>query len=326
MPLIHRRATRRDQDPSRRARNTNRIATRSTVTLTALALVASGSISVASADPADTPSFEEQLAQVPEVTDAVPADATPVTDISADGTVTLGDPEATEISIDLPTTDGAESSDVDGRHVIENTDGSALAVNPTDEGAQVIIGIDGPESPTIYDFGLTVPEGFAPALTEDGGVDLVDADGFLAGHIETPWAVDANGQPVPTYFQVEGATVTQVVDHLGGDYAYPIVADPSLKMCDWGTAICVKFSKSETRRVNEAMLAGVSAAIGSLCGLIPMAGWGIPIRMACAGVVAAYYVALRGTFKSAKAQGRCVELKFNYIGQAFLRGWKVVSC
>lgn len=326
MPLIHRRATRLGQDASRSVRRTKRTTVRSVITLTALALVASGSISVASADPADTPSFEEQLAQVPEVTDAVPADATPVTDISADGTVTLGDPEATEISIDLPTTDAAESSDVDGRHVIENTDGSALAVNPTDEGAQVIIGIDGPESPTTYDFGLTVPEGFAPTLTEDGGVDLVDADGFLAGHIETPWAVDANGQPVPTYFQVDGATVTQVVDHLEGDYAYPIVADPSLKLCDWGTAVCVKLSKSEVRRAHDAMFVSVGAGVSTLCGIIPSAGWGIPVKAVCAAAVAAYFYALRGTFASAKKAGKCVELKFGYIGPSGLRGWKVVSC
>jgi hypothetical protein len=41
-----------------------------------------------------------------------------------------------------------------------------------------------------------------------------------------PWAWDADGRDVPTRYIVEGDTIVQEVDHAGGDYAYPIVADP----------------------------------------------------------------------------------------------------
>lgn len=43
------------------------------------------------------------------------------------------------------------------------------------------------------------------------------------------WAKDANGASVPTHYELnESNTLVQVVDHVDGDYAYPIVADPFL--------------------------------------------------------------------------------------------------
>jgi len=59
-----------------------------------------------------------------------------------------------------------------------------------------------------------------------GGVLFVDGEKVVGG-ILPPWAVDANGVAVPTHYVVEGGQVAQVVDHLGGGFAYPIVADPT---------------------------------------------------------------------------------------------------
>ncbi|MGO4300210.1 DUF4258 domain-containing protein [Leifsonia sp. RAF41] len=60
---------------------------------------------------------------------------------------------------------------------------------------------------------------------EDGGVALRDADGNLTSTIAPPWAVDATGSPVDTYFSIDGNTITQ---HLRPTSAtvYPVVADP----------------------------------------------------------------------------------------------------
>lgn len=44
--------------------------------------------------------------------------------------------------------------------------------------------------------------------------------------IDASWALDANGKPVPTHYEVNGTTLTQVVEHAAGT-AYPVVADPS---------------------------------------------------------------------------------------------------
>ncbi len=46
--------------------------------------------------------------------------------------------------------------------------------------------------------------------------------------VEAPWARDKSGRSVPTYFEISGTTLTQVVKHRGADFDYGIVADPSL--------------------------------------------------------------------------------------------------
>ena len=40
------------------------------------------------------------------------------------------------------------------------------------------------------------------------------------------WAFDAAGRPVPTWYEWDGESLTQIVEHRAGGYAYPIVADP----------------------------------------------------------------------------------------------------
>ena len=44
-----------------------------------------------------------------------------------------------------------------------------------------------------------------------------------------PWAKDANGQDVPTHYEIDGTIVTQIVEHKGDDVAYPVVADPKIR-------------------------------------------------------------------------------------------------
>lgn len=38
------------------------------------------------------------------------------------------------------------------------------------------------------------------------------------------WALDANGESVPTQYRIEGTTLVQVIDHHGA--TYPVVGDP----------------------------------------------------------------------------------------------------
>lgn len=44
--------------------------------------------------------------------------------------------------------------------------------------------------------------------------------------IAVPWAVDANGMPLQTYYSVDGTTLVQTVE-TNADTAFPVVADPS---------------------------------------------------------------------------------------------------
>jgi hypothetical protein len=60
----------------------------------------------------------------------------------------------------------------------------------------------------------------------DGGLSIWKG-GQNIGFFMLPWALDASGAEVPTYYEVDGLTLTQVVEHTEGDFEYPIAADPS---------------------------------------------------------------------------------------------------
>lgn len=63
-------------------------------------------------------------------------------------------------------------------------------------------------------------------LGESGGALFLDGDKVVGGAF-APWAVDANGAEVPTSYVIEDGVLVQVVDHVGGGFTYPIVADPT---------------------------------------------------------------------------------------------------
>lgn len=62
-------------------------------------------------------------------------------------------------------------------------------------------------------------------VMENGAVLAYTADGGLEAGLAPPWAKDASGQDVKTYFTVDGTTVTQHVEATSST-AYPVTADP----------------------------------------------------------------------------------------------------
>lgn len=265
--------------------------------------------------------LHDRLGQIALVDDAVPLAKSPTAAVE-DGRVTFG---SSAISLDLPST-GSQATKSAGRYVLPATEHASLAVAPTDSGTQILIGVESAEAPTSYAFGLGAAAGVRPELTADGGVDLIDGHGALSAQIAPPWAVDAEGRDVPTRYEVRDGAVTQVVDHRAGDFAYPIVADPKVKFCDLKTAVCVKFTKKETKKIRDAMFASVGAGVNTLCKTIPGAGAaGLLVKAVCAAAVTAYFYGLRGVFKKARKQGKCVELKFRVVAAAVVTG-KVVKC
>ncbi|MCK2035771.1 hypothetical protein KZC51_06440 [Microbacterium sp. SSW1-49] len=83
-------------------------------------------------------------------------------------------------------------------------------------------------APDSFAYPVNVPAGGSVALTESGGVRIADASGTAIGFLETPWAKDATGKDVPTYFEVAGNTVTQNVDLSDPTIQFPVVADPDM--------------------------------------------------------------------------------------------------
>ncbi|MGP9761243.1 hypothetical protein [Corynebacterium sp. AOP12-C2-36] len=92
---------------------------------------------------------------------------------------------------------------------------------------QSLILLEGPDSPREHRFDMDVPAGGQMVKNPDGSVDVLDADGNIVEHVKAPWAYDASGRPVDTYYEVDNETgeLIQVVDPQHAT-ALPILADP----------------------------------------------------------------------------------------------------
>lgn len=156
------------------------------------------------------------------------ADNTTVTLPKRGGGNLVVDGEDGKLKIDLPGK-GKGAVDNDDLTVVYDAPiaDTSVAAQPTEDGARVIISIDSPAAPERFDFPVSGDVDRLILDETDGSVFAFDADNEPVGYFETPWAVDANGTAVPTRFEVDGLTLTQVVEHRGGDFQYGIVADPA---------------------------------------------------------------------------------------------------
>ncbi len=157
---------------------------------------------------------------------SIPSDAaTPVEIMPLSG--------ATGLSVSLPTLEGTGSAELasDGTVVYPSEDSAYLAVQPlADGGTRFLSVLQDRGAPTEYEYTF---DGAELQILDDGSV-TVSNDGEVTGRIDPAWALDADGASVPTHYVVEGDSLTQVVDHAAGDFAYPITADPNW----WDVAKC----------------------------------------------------------------------------------------
>jgi hypothetical protein len=102
---------------------------------------------------------------------------------------------------------------------------TAVVTQATDDGARALVYIADAHAPQRYRFPIDGARSLL--VTADGGVAVINADPSRSdAEIAPPWAVDANGTPVPTHYEIDGSTLIQVVEHRSRDYAYGITADP----------------------------------------------------------------------------------------------------
>ena len=94
----------------------------------------------------------------------------------------------------------------------------------SEEAHRTSVHIANQNDPERYEFTIAGVERLQKQL--DGSVLAFDNDGQIAAKIRTPWAKDANGKDVPTYYEIHGTTLTQMVKHRSGKFVYGIVADP----------------------------------------------------------------------------------------------------
>ena len=179
---------------------------------------------------------------------------------------------------------------------------TTIAVQPlATTGVRIAVVAESPRSPEDFRFQFGSAGGSALKLEPSGGVSVSSPSGGDLGYIAPPWAQDAAGHAVATYFTVEGSTLVQHVSHHGA-VAYPVVADPSYQG-DCGYVSCtLRFNRARTRDARDAsLLIGLSAtACGFLTG---------PAAPACAVAIGLQAGAIAVFANRFYEQGDCLKLK-----------------
>lgn len=125
-------------------------------------------------------------------------------------------------------------------HLKTNDTSIQMMVNPQNE--QGIMSINNNNSPKEYTFTLNLnpfehlvtSKNYLGAEFDTGEVYIVNNKNAITGIIDKPWAYDAKGVKVPTYFTVSGNKITQHVEYTEKN-AFPITADPNA----WQVTKCV---------------------------------------------------------------------------------------
>ena len=123
---------------------------------------------------------------------------------------------------ELPDVREAQEAE-DGTVVYASDSAVSLAVQPLAEGSTRFLSIlQDASAPERFEYRF---EGRSLRLEDDGSVQVLH-EGEFAGAVAAPWAYDARGVAVPTRYEVNGEVLTQVIDHFGKHFQYPITADP----------------------------------------------------------------------------------------------------
>lgn len=124
----------------------------------------------------------------------------------------------------------------EGAELIEQVDGSISIFSPVEHEVTVAgedervtesaLEIIGDDFTSLEDLDTLTDEQIEQlAAIPDQETETTTVTEAIA-YIAAPWAVDANGSPLPTYYSVDGNTVVQTVETTA-DTAFPVVADPS---------------------------------------------------------------------------------------------------
>lgn len=197
--------------------------------------------------------------------------------------------EDEDISIKLPNEAVGSDSNItkNGTVIYKNEEQPvSFAVQPINnnsfEGVRTLINIKNNTAPKEYSFTFDLDEGSklisdSEYLGEEfssGEIFIVNSENIIVGVIDKPWAYDANGEAVETYYRIDNTnTLTQVVNFTNNN-AFPIVADPSA----WQVTKCVAaitwvigstvFAAAKILRIKKyiAALGGIKSAATLLMG------------------------------------------------------------
>lgn len=182
------------------------------------------------------------------------------------GAITL---EGTGVSVALPATNATGAAIADDGTLVYEADraGVITAIQNKADALQVQTIIDAAGTDT-FSYGIG---GATPVLRADGGVDLTAPSGGsssveIVAALDAPWAVDAHGSPVPSWYTVTDDAVTQHVS-VNDDTAFPVVADPRVS---FGVGVYISFNKIEMQQLSTIISA--VAVLGATAGCVALSG------------------------------------------------------
>jgi hypothetical protein len=207
----------------------------------------------------------------PTSSDADSAATTATVDVPRDAEqgVTFGTQSGLELDIQLPSAAQAAGAQQVAPGVVgyEGGNGSATAVQPTaDGGVRMLTIIDNPNAPSEYEYKVTVPGGGHIELLPTGGAVVLSSNGEALSTVSAPWAKDAAGNVVETYFSTNGHSLVQHVNHRVPGVVYPVAADPF-----WQTAWRKARGAWNTfngRKITQCFAGGLLVGTGVLTSLV----------------------------------------------------------
>lgn len=142
--------------------------------------------------------------------------------------VTVAPEQGDTVIIGLPEASGSgHAKAVEGVTTFEGPSSFTTVVAAKASGAvQIATILESELAPERYSYDFS-GEGALSMQLSEGWVLIFNEDGGAVGGLAPPWAVDSEGGAVPTHYEIDGSTVTQVVEHVGKGVTYPVTADPT---------------------------------------------------------------------------------------------------
>lgn len=205
-----------------------------------------------------------------------------------------------------PDGNAAAGSEVDlpnGASVYRGSDRDvATVVAPTTDGAQIATVSSNRGASESFAYTVDLPDGARIVPDDDGGADILAANGASLATIDPPWAADADGSELPTSYAIQGDRIVQTVDKTGA--TLPVVADPKIEWhWYWFAKAKLWLTRHETERIYRRREAGAvfSAVSGGVCLLLPP-----PFGWACGVVIAAKYADFNINIRQAHQRHHCL--------------------
>ncbi len=171
------------------------------------------------------------------------------------------------VEIGLPDLGGLGESDLagDSQSVFAGDDADIVVQPVEGGGVQALVTLQNAEAPTDIPSQVDVSSGGTLVPQPDGSVQVVAADGTLLGDFASPWAIDATGNPVATWFTISGGGELAQHVEVTEDTVFPVVVDPWWKPWTWNKRVynCVLWGAAG---------AGVTAITGGTAGPIAASG------------------------------------------------------